>query len=350
MEQKSKALMTWLVAILLTIPLQAVGADRQLVLLNWDEYLDAELVQRFERQYGAEIIQILYSSEEDRTAKLVASNGVGYDLILSSGIDLGSYVKRGWLAAINEEKLPNLKYIDPALRAAFPDAKAYGLPYFWGTLGILYRSDLVQTPITSWTQLFKPTPDLQGKISMVEDGRDLISMGLKALGYSANSTNRSQLKAVESLLLAQKPFVKSYLTLTLDAGSPLVSGEISASMSYSGDALMVEKHNANLTYVLPEEGGNIWIDYFTISANARDPELAYLFLNFINEPENAAQLAQFLHYATPNKEAEELLPDNFLTDPSIYPASKQLEKSEFYKPLPARAQRKRNQIMTRVLR
>lgn len=342
--------MQWILAILLAIPLQVIGADRQLVVLNWDDYLDEELVQRFEQQYGAEVIQVLYSSEEDRTEKLVASNGAGYDLILTSGIDLASYVKRGWLAAINEEKFPRLKYLDPTLREAFPDAKTYAIPYFWGTLGIVYRSDLVQTPITSWNQLFNPTAALQGRISMLDDGRDLISMGLKALGYSANSTDKSHLKTVESLLLAQKPFVKSYLSLTLDASSPLVSGEIVASMAYNGDALMVKEHNANLTYVLPDEGSNIWIDYLTIGARARDPELAYMFLNFINEPKNAAQLAQFVHYATPNKEAEKLLSASFLSDASIYPAKNTLEKSEFYKPLPPRAQRRRNQVMTRVLR
>ncbi|MGI9293881.1 MAG: ABC transporter substrate-binding protein, partial [Pseudomonadales bacterium] len=241
--------------------------------------------------------------------------------------------------------------IDPALRKAFPDANAYAIPYFWGTLGILYRSDLVQAPIRSWSQLFNPTSDLQGKIVMLEDGRDLISMGLKALGYSANSMNKSHLKAVETLLVAQKPFVKSYLSsLTLDADSPLVSGEIVAAMSYNGDALMVKEHHPKLTYVLPKEGGNIWIDYLAIAARARDPELAYLFLNFINEPANAAQLARFVHCASPNKEAEKLLSASFLNDPSIYPANKSLVKSEVYKPLTPRVQRKHNQIITRVLR
>ncbi len=328
----------------------AAGAQRQLVILIWDDYLDKQLTAQFERQYDAKIVQVNFSSDEDRTAKLVNSNAAGFDLILTSGIDLRSYVKRDWLARIDARKIANLRHIDTELRTAFPDAKSYALPYFWGTIGIVYRRDLLTTPITSWDQLFRPASELHGKICLVEDGRDLISMGLKSLGYSANSTNEIHIKKVESLLLAQKPFVKSYLYLPLNVHSPLVNGEIIAAMTYSGDALVLRQFSKNLTYVLPDEGGNIWIDYMAISAKSRNLDLAHQFLNFINEPVNAAQLAQFVSYASPNKAAEQYLPAEFLNDPLIYPAGRQLQNSEFYAPLPPQAQRRRNQIMTRVLR
>ena len=95
-------------------------AENRLVILNWDDYLDEGLLQQFEHEYGADVIQILYSSEEDRTARLASSNGQGYDLIMSSGIDLGSYARRGWIAAIDEGKLPELANVDPGLRIWSP--------------------------------------------------------------------------------------------------------------------------------------------------------------------------------------------------------------------------------------
>ncbi len=328
----------------------AVVAEQRLVILIWNEYLDASLVARFEREYNAKVAQVNFGSDEERTAKLLDSNAAGYDLILTSGIDLRSYVKRDWLARINAPKIANLKHIDAELRTAFPNAKNYAIPYFWGTLGIVYRHDLLTTPITTWKQLFDPAPELRGKICMVEDGRDLISMGLKTLGYSANSSDKTHIEAVEFLLLKQKPFVKSYLDLPKNPHSPLLTGDITVAMVYNGDALFLRQYSDKLTYVLPAEGGNIWIDYLAIGAKSHNPDLAYQFLNFINEPENAAQLAQYVAYASPNTAAAQHLPAEFIDDPLIYPAEQQLQNSEYYAPLPPRAQRRRNQIMTRVLR
>ena len=327
------------------------AADKQeLTIFTWADYFDPELQQRFEAEFDAKISFIYYASDEDRTAQLVETNSHGFDLILTSGIDLGSYVKNGWLAPLNLDKVPQAENLEPRWRTAFPAANEYALPFFWGTLGIVYRADLVSTPITSWRQLFQPAQELQGRIGMMNDSRELISMGLKALGYSANSQDREQLQEVEELLLAQKPHVKSYIYFSLEEESASVNGDLVAAMAYSGDALMVSEHLDQLSYVLPSEGGNIWVDYFTLNAKARNPELAHKFLNFINQPANAAQMAEYVYYATPNHAAEKLLPEEFLDDPMIYPSQENLKASEFYTPLSPRIQRLRNNIGARVLR
>lgn len=336
--------------LLIALSTHASAATQRLVILIWDDYLDDRLVAKFERQHNARIVQVNYVSDEDASAKLVNSNAVAYDLILTSGIDLDKYVQRGWIAPIDTSKIANLRYIDTELRTAFPNADSHAIPYFWGTVGIAYRHDLLTTPITTWQQLFRPTAELRGKICLLEDGRDLISMAMKSLGYSANSADSKQINTVEALMLAQKPYVKSYMYMPLNVHSPMLKGEIAAAMTFNGDALYLKQHNNNVTYVLPEEGGNIWIDYLAIGANSQNSDLAHQFLNFINEPEHAAQLAQFVSYASPNKAAEQYLPAEFLNNSIIYPTRQQLQNSEYYAPLPPQAQRKRNQIMTRVLR
>ncbi len=323
--------------------------EQTLVILNWSDYLDPELIEKFERQYSAGVSVILFSSDDNRTEMLLENDATGYDLILVSGISVSTYAKRGWLAELDPTRIPNLAHIAPRWITAFESAQKYAVPYFWGTTGIIYRSDLVETPITSWQQLFRPEPQLQNKIAMMQNSADMTGMALKALGYSTNSSDNAEMDAAQTLLMQQKPHVRTYQYIALDETSPILNGEIIASMMYSGDALMLQEHNENLRYVLPSEGGNIWVDYFSLGAKASNPDLAYAFLDFINEPENAAQQAQFAYYATPNLAAEALLPVEFRTHPVIYPDSDMLQASEFYATLPARAVRKRNAISARVL-
>tara|TARA_R110002095_G_scaffold145253_4_gene125693 strand:- start:9159 stop:10211 length:1053 start_codon:yes stop_codon:yes gene_type:complete len=326
------------------------AASKELVILNWADYLAPELVAKFEARYGAKITEIYYESDEQRTQMLVDNDAVGYDLILTSGIDLGFYAKKGWLRPLDLAAIPNLKHISPSWRNASKDADAYGVPFFWGTVGIIYRSDLVREPISRWLQLYQPTKELQGRIGMIADGRDLVGMALKALGYPLNSGDKTQLDAVEALLVAQQPHVRSYDYLNLNTESEILTGEIWVSMIYSGDALMVQEHNENLRYLVPEEGSNLWVDYFALGAKAREPALASAFLNFINQPDHAAEMAQYLYYATPNQAAEKLLPAAFLANPTIYPPAEVLERCEFYQPLEPRALRRRNAISARILR
>jgi spermidine/putrescine transport system substrate-binding protein len=324
--------------------------QQQLFIFNWAEYLDPELVERFESEFDAKLVQVYYSSDENRTEKLLETNGRGYDLILTSDIDLGKYLQRGWLAPIDAELLPNLKHLSPRWRQGYVGAEHYAVPFSWGTTGIVYRTDLVTKPITSWQQFFKPNAELAGRISMTGDSLDLISMALKSLGYSANSEDREQLKQVESLLLAQKPHVLSYKYLSVTEESAIIKGNVIAAMAYNSDALMMQEFNDQLTYVLPKEGGGLWIDIFAIGASARNPKLAHAFLNFINEPEKAAQQARYAFTATPNLAAEKLLPKDFLENPVIYPDQASLKNSESYKPLSPRGQRQRNSIAAHIFR
>jgi spermidine/putrescine transport system substrate-binding protein len=321
---------------------------RTLVFLNWSEYIDPELVEEFEQQFNAKVSEVYFESDDLRDDMMLETGAAGYDLVIVNGINVDSYRKRGWIAPLDEAAMPNLKYVDTHWRNAFDSGNGYGVPYFWGTLGIAYRKDLVEQPPSSWMDVLQPAETLRGKIGMIENSRDLLGMALKALGHSANSTDPTAVKAAEQLLLAQKPYVKTYNYLALTEESALVSGDIVAAMVYSGDALMVQEHDENIQYVLPAEGGNIWVDYLAVVENSRNKDLAWAFINFLNEPEHAAQLAEYVYYATPNTAAEKLLPQEFLADPVIYPGKEALARSEFHAPLPPRAVKKRNLAFARV--
>ena len=332
------------------LPTATAAEPRELVLLNWSEYIDPELVREFERRHGVKIREVYYETDEMRDDLLIDTEGKGYDLVVCNGPSVARYSQRQWLAPLSAAQVPNLRHVEQRWLTMFPEAEGRAVPYFWGTTGIAYRKDKVAGPVTSWKQLYAPAEELRGRIVMIRDSRELIGMALKSLGYSANSVDPGELAAAEKLLLAQKPYVREYSYLTLTEESVLVTGEAWMAMMYSGDALTVKEHESNIEYVVPAEGGNLWVDYLVVLASSSRQELAARFIDFLHEPANNARLAQFVSYATPNRAAVKLLPADFLADPVIYPPAEVLVRCEPYQVLSGRGLRQRNGIFARITR
>ncbi len=311
-----------------------------LVLLNWADYIDPEVLTEFSKQTGIEVKEVYYDSDEGRDEVMASSNGKGYDLIMMNGVAINNYQKQGWLEAIPSPAPKNLSLIDSRWKEAFIASNEYGVPYFWGTIGIAYRKDLLKDPIHSWQQIFSPKEELKGKINMMNSAREVVAASLKSLGYSSNSANKSEFKAALKRMHEQSEYVNTYIGVTLDKSSALLSGKSLAAMMYSGDALMLQDLSDNIKYILPTEGSNIWVDFLTVSSVSKQKENAWKFINFINQPKVAAQIANFVYCASPNKGARELLDDEFLSNQTIFPSKTTLEKSEFYKPLPPRSLKK----------
>jgi spermidine/putrescine transport system substrate-binding protein len=323
--------------------------DNQLKLLNWSEYFDPEVLAEFQKRFGITVTETYYETDEMRNEILFSTNGTGYDLVLSNGSSIASYVKHNWLAPISGKDIPNLQHVSRRWRTSFPESKQYGVPFLWGTLGIAYRTDKTTKPVTGWMDLFRPEEAVQGKIIMIKDSRDLVGMALKALGYSVNSTDNRELEEAKQLLLAQKPFVKTYSYVTLGENSSMVSGDALMAMIYNGDALVLQQHDKKIAFVQPREGCLLWCDFFVIPASSKKKELASKFLNFIHEPAIMARLARFASYAPTNTAAEKLLPQEFRDDHNIYPTKEILEKSETYTDLPPRVAKKYNDIFNLVI-
>jgi spermidine/putrescine transport system substrate-binding protein len=342
-----------LIAILLSMtgsmsPSFAEGKD-QLVVLNWPSYLDPELIARFETEYDVNLRVVLYEGDDQRDEMLVASEGAGYDVVLVSGNMLPIYLRRGWLEILTEAQVPNLRHVAGRWRTAFEAADGFAAPYTWGTLGIGYREDLIPEPIESWMQLFRPVPELQNRIAMLRHNRDLVGMALKALGYSANSQDSAELDSALALLLEQRPHVRTYGYIALTSESAMVRGEIAAAMMFNGDALMLQEHEPRIRFVVPSEGGNLWVDYFVVMSRSPRKELAFAFIDFMNEPDNAAQATQYVHFATTNDAAKDLLPEEFLSNPVIYPTQEVIDRSEFSTSLPSKIIGRYNSIAASVL-
>ncbi|WP_417543182.1 polyamine ABC transporter substrate-binding protein [Marinobacter sp.] len=344
----SKSLLITL-SLLVTAVLTQATEQKELIFLNWSDYMDPEILEEFEQRTGIMVKQTYFESDAHRDELLIETGGRGFDVALIDGTSIRILAKRGWLEPIDETDIPNLKHIDPRWRAIHEEAEVYSVPYFWGTLGIAYRQDLVPFPVSSWMDLLQPAEELRGRVAMISDTRDLIGVALKALGYPLNSTDAQELKEAEALLQTQAPAVKTYKYVSRDESSALVSGQVAMSMMYNGDAMMVQEQHDEIAFVLPDEGGNIWVDYLSIFSASTEKAAAKQFIDFLNEPEVAARLAQFVYFATPNSAAEALLPAEFKSDPVIYPSAEALKKSETYHRLPARGQKSRAAIFSRLV-
>jgi len=345
---KYKALCLALTLIVLSYPLHA-SEPRELLFLNWSDYMDPQILEEFKQRTGVTVKQTYFESDAARDELLLGTGGRGFDLAIIDGTAIRILAKRGWLKPINETDIPNLKHVNPRWRAIHEQAEVYSVPYFWGTLGIAYRQDLVPFPVTSWMDLLQPAEALKGRVAMLSSSRDLIGVPLKALGYSLNSTDVKELKEAEALLQAQAPAVKTYKIVSRDENSALVNGQVVMSMMYNGGALMLQQYHDKIAFVLPKEGSNIWVDYISVLSASTNKATAKQFINFLNEPEIAARLAQFVYFATPNLAAEALLPAEFKSDPVIYPSEKALEKSETNQRLPVRTEKIRATIFSRLV-
>lgn len=333
-----------LLGLLVLLAFGTSAQARTLKIFTWEDYFHPELLRAFEERYQVTVEEVLYSSDVDRSRRLAQADGGHFDIVVTAGSDLRMHVENGWIMPIDFASVPNAEELSSQWRNAYFGSRVYALPYVWGTTGIAYRADLVKEPITRWAQLFWPAAELQGRILLTDDVGELINVGLKAQGYSLNTQNEQSLIAVEEMLLEQRPYVQAYRYVLLDERSELLSGEAVAAFTYNGDALVLQQENANVHYVVPEEGSNLWADYLTVGAHSENPILAHVFLNFINDPVNAAKTAQYYQFATPHMGAYDLLPQDFLDNSLIYPDRQVLERSEFSRALSPEILQRRHQI------
>lgn len=341
----------WLLAVVgvlalgAVMPAQAAGPKKQtLVLLNWPDYMDPALLKAFEAKYNARIREVHYETEANMDQLLSYTGGKKYDLLVASHTKVPSLIKRGWLVPVDRTLVPNMKHLDTGTLPHDEELVRYAVPHLWGTVGIAYRKDLVKGTITGWRQLLQPNEELRGRVMMIKDVRDVVGAALKALGYSLNSRVPGELDAAQKLLVAQRPAVKKYGYLAINKKSELLTGHYWAAMIYSGDALTLADLSPNIAYVTPEEGTSLWLDSIMVLKDSRQQKLAFQFINFLHEPENAAKLATFVSMATPNAAARKFLPREHLDNPDIYPPPEVLNKCEFYGPLPPQVMKRYNEI------
>ncbi len=298
-----------------------------LTIYNWGDYIDPDLLKEFEKEYGYKVIYETFDSNESMMTK-IKQGGTAYDVTIPSEYTIQKMIKQEMLIPLDHSKIKGLENIDERfLDIPFDPNNEYSIPYFWGTLGIIYNDTLVDgSQIRHWDDLWQP--NLKNNVMLIDGAREVMGLALNSNGHSLNSKNMDELNKAADKLNHLTPNVKAIVADEIKMY--MVNGESAAAVTFSGEAASMLEDNDNLHYIIPEEGSNLWFDNIVIPKTAKNIDGAYDFINFMLRPEIAARNAEYIGYSTPNEQARRILPDAITSDKQFYPTDELIEKLEVY--------------------
>lgn len=306
-----------------------LGGTNQVIVYNWGEYLDPEVISIFEKETGINVVYEEFETNEIMYPK-VQSGAIAYDVVCPSDYMIQRMIENDLLAELNFDNIPNAKNIGAEYfkqSRQFDAENKYSIPYCWGTVGILYNKTMVDEPIDSWSVLWDEK--YKDNILMQDSVRDAFAVALKYKGYSLNSTDLDELEEAKQLLIDQKPLVQAYVIDQVR--DKMIGNEAAIGVIYSGEAIYTQLENPDLEYVIPKEGSNVWIDSWVIPKNAKHKENAEAFLNFLCRPEIAKMNFDYITYSTPNTAARELIEDPNIKNSTIaFPPAEELDRCETF--------------------
>ncbi len=304
----------------------------QLNVYIWTNYLPAEVVAEFERRTGIRVNVDTYSSNEALLDKL-QSGVADYDLVVPSDYMLQILVPQRLLRPLDRRRLPRFGNLDPRfLDRKFDPGNRCSLPYLWGTTGIGYDRLKVAAPVDSWQALFDPRH--AGRVLMLDDMREAFGAALRLDGRPLNERDPAALRRAAARLAAQKPLVRTYNSS--DFANLLAAGDVDLAQGYNGElAKVVAREPHRFAYVIPREGGTLWIDSLAIPSTARNLDSAYAFLDYVLEPAVAARIVAGVRYASANRAALPLIAPEIRDDPAVYPAAAVLDRCQLIEDLGA---------------
>lgn len=303
-------------------------SQQSLVISNWDAYTPETLIPSFTEEFGTAVELTNHATNEEIVAKLIQSNGAGYDIAFVSAQFAQQLNEAGLLAQLDPELIPNLAQLAPEAREMSTDpGLRFSVPYTWGTTGLCYREDLVPAAPTSWNDLLAPAPELEGRVTMLQTDRWMMLPAQKALGFSVNTTDADELAQVEELLTSAKRTLLAFDDTTFY--SRLVSGEAALVQAWDGWCNYAIAENDDVRFVIPSEGSDLWADSMVILASSSNKEAAHAFINWVLEPANHKDVAELVLYKVPNPAAMALVdPELLEAFPNLAMSSEELFAGE----------------------
>ena len=304
----------------------------EIFLYTWVEYIDPDIKTQFETECGVKVTETNFDSNETLLATLQAG-GADYDIVVPSDYMVQILIDEGMLQELDYNVITNIQHMEPLnVNQYFDPDQKYTVPWFWGTSGFAVDTNEVTDVTNSWSMMFvDENSPYCGKISMLDDERETIGAALMYLGYSINDTDPAHLEEAKNLLIEQSKCVKAYDSQTND--DLIISGETVLSHIWTGDAILAGLPDSGgreeIVYVIPSEGTTIWQDNMAIPVGAPNAYTAMVFMNYTQFPEIAAQNAEWVGYATPNKAAKEFIDPEMLANEGIYPSAEVAESLQW---------------------
>ena len=268
------------------------------------EYLGENVISDFEKQYGVRVIVENFDSNEMMYTKLMA--GDRYDVIIPSDYMIERLMNEDFLQPLDKSMIPNMENMsDAVLGMSYDPDNTYSIPYFWGSVGLVYNHENVDPAVIEsegWEVL--RNTDYAGHIYIYDSERDSFMMAFKALGYSMNTEDPNEINdAYEWLLQMNNTMSPVYVTDEVIDG--MMNGYKDIAVVYSGDAAVVLDENEDMSFYMPSQGTNIWCDAMVIPKNAENPKLAHEFINYMLTYEAAFDNTETVGYTSPNAEVFE---------------------------------------------
>ena len=314
-------------------PGAAAQEEKVLHVFNWSDYIAEDTVPNFEKQSGIKVTYDVFDSNDVLETRLLAGNS-GFDLVVPSASFLERQIKAGVFQKLDKSQLPNLKNMDPDImnRVGLHDPNnEYAIPYLWGTTGIGYNEDKIKKILgdakpDSWNYIYDPKLVAKFKdcgLSLLDAPDEILKTVLAWMGRDPNSQKEEDLKAAEEKLTPIRPFVrKIHSSQYID---DLANGDLCIAVGWSGDILQARDRaeeagqGVKIKYAIPKEGTIVWFDMLAIPQDAKHPKNAHAFINYLMDPQVAANDSNFVNYANGNAASFPMVSDNVKNDPGIYP-------------------------------
>lgn len=318
------------IVLIQTISQQATSGSKNenLYIYNWGDYIEPDLITEFEKQTGYNVIYETFDSNESMYVK-VNSESSPYDVIFPSEYMVDKMASEHLLVELDKSQIPNLDNVDNYfLNQDFDQSNMYSVPYFWGTVGIAYNTEMydqlgIDYP-TSYQDLWNPA--LVNNVLLVDGAREVVGSSLNSLGYSLNSKSDNELEQAKQNLLNLKPNVKGVVG---DEIKMLMAGnEAAAAIVWAGDAQLIQAENENIEFITPASGSNIYLDNIAIPKTSQNIEGAHAFINFMLDEENAKINTDYVGYASPINSVMNM-PEH-KGDLTYYPPKELRDNLEFY--------------------
>jgi len=364
---KSSLKILTLFALASTFLISVAVADEEKVVnvYNWSDYIAEDTIAKFEAETGIKVVYDVFDSNEVVETKML-SGGSGFDVVVPSDSFLAKQVRAGVYQKLDKSKLPNYGNLDPKLMAMLADYidpnNEYAVPYMWGTNGIGYNVKKIKeilgddAPVDSWDLVFKPENISKLSacgVSMLDSAAEMMPLALNYLGLDPNSTKPDDYKKNAFELLNK---IRPYVTYFHSSKyiNDLANGDICVAIGYSGDIIQAmdraeeADNGVEIAYVIPKEGTMLWFDMMAIPKDAPHPDNAHAWINFMLDPQIAANNTNYVWYANPNLASNPMVDPEILGDNSIYPDDETKKNLFLTKVWPPKITRIANRTWTKI--
>jgi spermidine/putrescine transport system substrate-binding protein len=344
--------MIFVVMLLLSVFVRTgIAEDKILRIFTWSEYMDErKMSAAFKAATGITVKIDVYENNEDMLAKLQAGGISQYDIIVPSDYIMTTLRSQKLIQPLDHSKIPNMKNVMTMFRnTPYDPGLVYTVPYQWGTDGLMYdRRKISDEAAKSWSVIFDPAKQA-GTFWLMDSVRDTMAAALMYLGYSPNTKNPQEiLKATDLLIKAKNSRNCRGFKPGVGAKNDVEAGTAAVAMVYNGDAMRaVMADPKRLGYVVPKEGGEIWVDLMAIPAKAPHVDAAHKWINWILEPKVGAQLSNYNRYPTPNQASLPYIRPQDRASDAIYPGPETMKRLHYLEDLGA-ANRIVDQAWTKI--